>query len=79
MPSSLQGEPAVSTEWQRVHVEDSKSTSKIRENAAKMLNISVNTARSHMRGIYAKAGVKTQAELITLLASGLKTYGKRKS
>jgi DNA-binding CsgD family transcriptional regulator/PAS domain-containing protein len=46
--------------------------------AADELCISINTARSHMRNIYAKTGVKTQAELISLLTSGLKTYGKRK-
>jgi DNA-binding CsgD family transcriptional regulator len=46
--------------------------------AAKKLNISINTARTHMRNIYAKTGVKTQTELISLLTSGLKTYGKRK-
>jgi len=46
--------------------------------AAKKLNISINTARTHMRAIYAKTGVKTQTELISLLTSGLKTYGKRK-
>jgi DNA-binding CsgD family transcriptional regulator len=46
--------------------------------AAKKLNISINTVRTHMRSIYAKTGVKTQTELISLLTSGLKTYGKRK-
>jgi DNA-binding CsgD family transcriptional regulator len=46
--------------------------------AAKKLNISINTARTHMRNIYAKTGVNTQTELISLLTSGLKTYGKRK-
>jgi len=46
--------------------------------AADRLNISVNTARSHVRGIYAKAGVNTQTELISLLTSGLKTYGQQK-
>jgi DNA-binding CsgD family transcriptional regulator/PAS domain-containing protein len=46
--------------------------------AAKKLNISINTARTHMRDIYAKTGVNTQTELISLLTSGLKTYGKRK-
>ena len=47
--------------------------------AAEILNISINTARSHMRHIYAKVGVRTQSELLGLLASGLKTYGKTKS
>lgn len=47
--------------------------------AAEALHISVNTARSHMRNIYAKVGVRTQSELLGLLASGLKTYGKTKS
>jgi DNA-binding CsgD family transcriptional regulator len=47
--------------------------------AAEALHISVNTARSHMRNIYAKVGVRTQSELLGLLASGLKTYGKTKN
>jgi DNA-binding CsgD family transcriptional regulator/PAS domain-containing protein len=47
--------------------------------AAEALHISVNTARSHMRNIYGKVGVRTQAELLGLLASGLKTYGKTKN
>jgi DNA-binding CsgD family transcriptional regulator len=46
--------------------------------AAAELHVSVNTARTHMRGIYAKTGVKTQTELISLLTSGLKTYGQPK-
>ena len=46
--------------------------------AAEELHISVNTARSHMRGIYAKTGVNTQSELISLLTSGLKSYGSTK-
>jgi DNA-binding CsgD family transcriptional regulator/PAS domain-containing protein len=46
--------------------------------AAKELNISINTARTHVRNIYAKTGVNTQTELISLLTSGLKTYGKHK-
>jgi DNA-binding CsgD family transcriptional regulator/PAS domain-containing protein len=46
--------------------------------AAEELHVSVNTARTHMRGIYAKTGVSSQTELISLLASGLKTYGTRK-
>ena len=47
--------------------------------AADALHISINTARSHMRNIYAKVGVRTQAELLGLLASGLKTYGTTKN
>ena len=46
--------------------------------AAKELNISVNTVRTHLRNIYAKVGVKTQTELLGLLTSGLKTYGSHK-
>ena len=46
--------------------------------AAAELNVSINTARTHMRGIYAKTGVNTQTELISLLTSGLKTYGQHK-
>ena len=46
--------------------------------AAEALHISVNTARSHVRNIYAKVGVRTQSELLGLLASGLKNYGKTK-
>jgi DNA-binding CsgD family transcriptional regulator/PAS domain-containing protein len=44
--------------------------------AAEALHISVNTARTHMRGIYAKTGVRTQAELLGLLSSGLTSYGE---
>jgi len=44
--------------------------------AAEALHISVNTARTHMRGIYAKSGVRTQAELLGLLSSGLTSYGE---
>ncbi len=44
--------------------------------AAEALYISVNTARTHMRGIYAKTGVRTQAELLGLLSSGLTSYGE---
>jgi len=44
--------------------------------AAKALHISVNTARTHMRGIYAKTGVRTQAELLGILSSGLTSYGE---
>jgi DNA-binding CsgD family transcriptional regulator/PAS domain-containing protein len=44
--------------------------------AAKTLHISVNTARTHMRGIYAKTGVRTQAELLGLLSTGLTSYGE---
>jgi len=47
--------------------------------AADSLNISINTARSHIRNIYQKIGVSTQAELLGLLASGLKTYGTRRN
>ena len=46
--------------------------------AADELHISINTARTHMRGIYARTGVNTQSELISLLASGLKSYGTHK-
>jgi DNA-binding CsgD family transcriptional regulator len=41
--------------------------------ASKYLGISINTARSHLRSILAKTGAKTQAELLSLLASTLKT------
>lgn len=44
--------------------------------AADSLNVSINTARSHLRGVYAKTGVRTQAELLGLLTSGLKSFGK---
>ena len=44
--------------------------------AAKALHISVNTARTHMRGIYAKTGVNTQSELLGMLSSGLTSYGE---
>jgi DNA-binding CsgD family transcriptional regulator len=44
--------------------------------AADALHISVNTARTHMRGIYAKTGVRTQAELLGVLSTGLTSYGK---
>lgn len=44
--------------------------------AAEALHISVNTARTHMRGIYAKTGVRTQAELLGMLSSGLTSYGE---
>ena len=54
-------------------------TGKTITEAAEILNISVNTARSHMRHIYLKTGVNTQTELISLLTSGLKTYGTKKT
>lgn len=44
--------------------------------AAKALHISVNTARTHLRGIYARTGVHTQAELLGILSSGLTSYGE---
>ncbi len=44
--------------------------------AAQTLHISINTARTHMRGIYARTGVRTQAELLGLLSTGLTSYGK---
>jgi len=44
--------------------------------AAEALHISVNTARTHMRGIYAKTGVRTQAELLGMLSTGLTSYGE---
>jgi hypothetical protein len=37
------------------------------------INISINTARSHLRAIYAKTGAKNQTELIKLLTTILKT------
>jgi len=43
---------------------------------ADSLNVSINTVRTHLRQIYAKTGVRTQAELLGLLTSGLKTFGK---
>lgn len=46
--------------------------------AAEELHISINTARSHMRNIYAKAGVRTQSELVGLLSTSLKTFGQNK-
>jgi hypothetical protein len=36
------------------------------------INISINTARSHLRAIYAKTGAKNQTELIKLLTTILK-------
>lgn len=44
--------------------------------AAEALHISVNTARTHMRGIYARTGVRTQAELLGMLSSGLTSFGE---
>jgi DNA-binding CsgD family transcriptional regulator/PAS domain-containing protein len=44
--------------------------------AAEALHISVNTARTHMRGIYARTGVRTQAELLGILSTGLTSYGE---
>lgn len=41
--------------------------------AAAALGISQNTARSHLRAIFAKIGVNTQSELFTLLTSTLTT------
>jgi DNA-binding CsgD family transcriptional regulator len=46
--------------------------------AAEELHISINTARSHMRNIYAKAGVRTQSELVGLLSTSLKTFGQNR-
>ena len=42
--------------------------------AAEHLGISVNTARSHLRTIYAKTGAKSQSELVGLLTSTIKTF-----
>jgi len=42
--------------------------------ASETLNISVNTARSHLREIYRKTGTSNQSELIRLLTSSLMTY-----
>jgi DNA-binding CsgD family transcriptional regulator len=39
---------------------------------SEFLGISINTARSHLRTIYAKTGAKNQAELIKLLTATLK-------
>ncbi len=44
--------------------------------AAEALHISVNTARTHMRGIYARTGVSTQAELLGMLSTGLTSFGE---
>jgi DNA-binding CsgD family transcriptional regulator len=46
------------------------------KHAAEMLNVSINTARSHLREIYRKTGTKNQPELIKLLTSSLKSYKK---
>jgi DNA-binding CsgD family transcriptional regulator/PAS domain-containing protein len=43
---------------------------------ADSLNVSINTVRTHLRQIYAKTGARTQAELLGLLTSGLKTFRK---
>jgi DNA-binding CsgD family transcriptional regulator len=42
--------------------------------ASEALDISINTARSHLRDIYIKTGTKSQLELAKLLTSTLKTY-----
>lgn len=42
-------------------------------NASEYLGISINTSRSHLRSVLAKTGAKNQAELLSLLASTLKT------
>jgi hypothetical protein len=42
---------------------------------AETLGISINTARSHLRSIYAKTGANNQGELIKILTDTIKTYG----
>ena len=41
---------------------------------AERLNISVNTARTHLRSIYQKTGTNNQSELMRLLSSTIKTF-----
>jgi DNA-binding CsgD family transcriptional regulator len=51
--------------------------------AAALLHVSINTARSQLRGIFKKMGVASQAGLLKELAAGLKdvtqTPGTRKT
>ncbi|MCY1300937.1 hypothetical protein D9M70_505250 [compost metagenome] len=41
------------------------------DEAAELLGIRRNTARTHLRAIFAKAGVSRQAELVRLILNGL--------
>jgi DNA-binding CsgD family transcriptional regulator len=42
--------------------------------SAATLHLSVNTVRSHLRGIYGKLGVNNQAELLRVLATTMVDY-----
>jgi DNA-binding CsgD family transcriptional regulator/PAS domain-containing protein len=44
------------------------------EHAAQELNVSVTTARSHLRSIFLKLGVGRQPELVALLLTGVNAY-----
>jgi DNA-binding CsgD family transcriptional regulator len=48
------------------------------EQAAELLHISVNTARSHLRAIYARLGVASKAQLMQMVSStfGTSRYDK---
>jgi len=44
------------------------------EEAARMLDISINTAKTHLRQVFQKCGVQSQANLLQLLALGPRAF-----
>ncbi len=49
------------------------------EQAAAELNISINTARSQLKSVFAKTGAQSQSELLMLLATGALAHGRDKN